>query len=116
MGLVLGCALFPVVLAGLILQMAFFSITGPTVLGLNTVIMALPGVICHYLFRLPVGGRNRTIVYMAGFAAGAMGVMLGALLSSLALVSAGKTFVPLAKIFLSVHLPIALIEGLVTGS
>ena len=50
MGLVLGWAVFPVVLVGLILQMAFFSIGGPTVLGLNTIIMAMPGVICYYLF------------------------------------------------------------------
>ena len=54
MGLVLGWAIFPTVLVGLILQVVFFSIAGPTVLGINTLIMALPGVICHYLFRWTV--------------------------------------------------------------
>ena len=54
MGLVLGWAIFPTVLVGLILQVVFFSIAGPTVLGINTLIMALPGVICHYLFRSTV--------------------------------------------------------------
>jgi len=116
MGLVLGWGVFPVVLVGLILQIAFFSIAGPTVLGLNTLIMALPGVICYYLFRSGVCSSARSTVYAAGFAAGALGVMLGALLSSLALVFAGQRFVVLAEVFLTLHLPVALIEGLVTGS
>ncbi len=85
MGLVLGWAVFPVVLVGLILQLAFFSIGGPTVLGLNTVIMALPGVVCYYLFGAAARGTDRTAVYAAGFAAGALGVVVGALLSSMAL-------------------------------
>jgi cobalt/nickel transport system permease protein len=115
MGLVLGWGIFPVVLVGLILQAAFFSIGGPTVLGLNTVVMALPGVICYYLFGTAVRGTSRTAIYAAGFAAGATGVILGALLSSLALLFADRTFTVLAGIFLAAHLPVALIEGLVTG-
>jgi cobalt/nickel transport system permease protein len=116
MGLVLGWAVFPVVLVGLILQMAFFSIAGPTVLGLNTVVMALPGVICYYLFGAAARGTARTTVYAAGFAAGALGVVLGALLSSSAMLVAGQEYAVLAGIFLASHLPVALIEGLVTAS
>ena len=116
MGLVLGWAVFPVVLVGLILQMAFFSIAGPTVLGLNTVIMALPGVVCYYLFGAAVRGTSRATIYAAGFAAGATGVVLGALLSSSALLFTDRTFTVLAGGFLALHLPVALIEGFVTGS
>ncbi len=116
MGLILGWAVFPVVLAGLILQIVFFSIGGPTVLGLNTVIMALPGVICYYLFRGTVCASRRSTVYAAGFAAGAIGVLLGAVLSSAALLLTDRTFTTVVGVFLSAHLPIALIEGLVTGS
>ena len=116
MGLVLGWAVFPVVLVGLILQMAFFSIGGPTVLGLNTVIMALPGVVCYYLFGAGVRGTDRKTVYAAGFVAGATGVILGALLLSSALLFTDRTFAVLAGVFLASHLPVALIEGLVTGS
>ena len=50
MGLVLGWAVFPTVLVGLTLQAVFFGIAGPTVLGINTLVMALPGVVCYYLF------------------------------------------------------------------
>ena len=116
MGLVLGWAIFPTVLAGLILQMAFFSIAGPTVLGINTLIMALPGVICHYLFRSSMCSNDRWKTFTSGFFAGAGAILLGALLSAVALMAAGKSFVLLAEFFLTVHIPVALIEGLVTGS
>ncbi len=68
MGLVLGWAIFPTVLVSLILQVAFFSIAGPTVLGINTLIMALPGVICHYLFRSSVRSNDRWVIFASGFA------------------------------------------------
>ena len=73
MGLVLGWAIFPTVLVGLILQVVFFSIAGPTVLGINTLIMALPGVICYYLFRWAVCSNRQQVVFAGGFAAGAIG-------------------------------------------
>jgi len=116
MGLVLGWAIFPTVLVSLILQVVFFSIAGPTVLGINTLIMALPGVICYYLYRSPVCSDRQPVVFAAGFAAGLTAIVLGALLSSAALVLAGKPFVVLAQGFLAIHVPVALIEGLVTGS
>jgi cobalt/nickel transport system permease protein len=116
MGLVLGWAVFPVVLVGLILQTAFFSVGGPTVLGLNTVIMALPGVICYYLFRGTACASGRWTIYAAGFSAGAASVILSAVFSSAALLFADRTFLILANVFLALHLPVALIEGLVTGS
>ena len=116
MGLVLGWAIFPTVLVALILQVAFFSIGGPTVLGLNTLIMALPGVICHYLFRSSVCSDRQPVVFASGFAAGAIGIILGALLSFVAMTLAGESFVVLARWFFAFHVPVAGIEGLVTGS
>ncbi len=116
MGLVLGWSIFPTVLVGLILQVVFFSIAGPTVLGINTLIMALPGVICYYLFRSAVCSDRQPVVFAAGFAAGLTAIVLGAMLSSAALVLAGKPFLLLAQGFLALHIPVALIEGLVTGS
>jgi cobalt/nickel transport system permease protein len=116
MGLVLGWVIFPTVLAGLILQIMFVSISGPTVLGINTLIMALPGVICHYLFRSAVRGPQPGVVFTAGFSAGAFALIFGALLSSAALALAGKSLYLLAGGFLAMHLPLAVIEGLVTGS
>ncbi|MBW2633120.1 MAG: cobalt transporter CbiM, partial [Deltaproteobacteria bacterium] len=49
-GLMLGWAAFPAILVALILQAFLFQYGGITVLGVNTVIMALPAVICYYVF------------------------------------------------------------------
>ena len=91
MGLVLGWAVFPTVLVGLILQFVFFSIGGPTVLGVNTLIMALPGVICHYLFRSTVCSNRLPVVFAGGFAAGSIALILGAMLSASALLVVGRS-------------------------
>jgi cobalt/nickel transport system permease protein len=73
-------------------------------------------VICHYLFRSTVRSQDRWQTFASGFLAGAWAILLGALLSSAALTLAGKSFVLLAGVFLTAHIPVALIEGLVTGS
>jgi cobalt/nickel transport system permease protein len=116
LGLVLGWAAFPAVLIALILQAAFFSFGGLTTLGLNTLVMALPAVACHYLFYAPVRNGRESWVFWAGFAAGATGILLGALLTAAALALAGKPFEIIGQVFLAAHLPLAMIEGMVTGS
>jgi cobalt/nickel transport system permease protein len=116
LGLVLGWAAFPAVLVALVLQAAFASVGGPTTLGLNTLIMAVPAVVCHYLFRGLIMSHRPGIVYWAGVAAGTLAILLGALLSTGALLLAGKEFQSLGSLFLMLHLPIALAEGVVTGS
>jgi cobalt/nickel transport system permease protein len=116
MGLVLGWCAFPAVLVALVLQAVMFSIGGPTTLGVNTVIMALPAVMCHYLFRYAVQSRYQPAVFAGGFAAGALGILLGATLNATALSLAATSFEVLAQAVWLWHLPVALIEGLVTGS
>ena len=116
LGLVLGWAAFPAVLVALTLQAVFFSFGGPTTLGVNTLIMALPGVACHYLFRRGVRSRHETVVFAAGFGAGALGIVLGGLLCAGALVAAGSSFAAMGPIVFALHLPVAAAEGLVTGS
>jgi cobalt/nickel transport system permease protein len=116
LGLVLGWAAFPAVLVALILQAVFFSFGGPTTLGLNTVVMALPAVVCYYLFHAIVRNGSEFWVFWAGFAAGATAIILGALLTAAALVSAGKPFEAFGPMVLVGHLPLALIDGFVTGS
>jgi cobalt/nickel transport system permease protein len=116
MGLVLGWSAFPAVLCGLVLQAVFYSPTGLTTLGVNTVIMALPAVACHYLFRPGVRSGRLPLVFIAGFAAGATAILLGVMLSAAALVLAGKEFHTAAGLLLAAHPPVALLEGLVTAN
>lgn len=116
MGLVLGWATFPAVLVGLILQAAFCSPAGLTTLGVNTLVMALPGVVCHYLLRHMARSRRSSTVALAGFAAGALAVVLGGALSAGVLFAAGRGIENLAPVFFAAHLPVALVEGLVTAN
>ena len=116
LGLVLGWAAFPAVLIALVLQAVFFSFGGPTTLGLNTLVMALPGVVCYYLFHSAVRNGSEPWVFAAGFAAGATAIILGASLTAAVLMLAGKQFEVCATMVLVGYLPLVLIEGFVTGS
>jgi cobalt/nickel transport system permease protein len=78
--------------------------------------MALPAVACHYLFYAPVRNGKESWVFAAGFAAGATAILLSALLTATALVLAGKSYEMIGRMFLVANLPLAVIEGLVTGS
>ena len=57
-GLLLGWLCFPSILVALSLQAILFQFGGITVLGINTVNMALPGVICYYLFNRLVNQKR----------------------------------------------------------
>ncbi len=116
LGLVLGWVAFPAVLVALVLQAVFFSFGGPTSLGLNTLIMALPAVVCYYLFHGIVRSGREPWVFVAGFAAGSTSIALGALLAALSLALAGKQFEMAGTMMALGYLPLVLIEGFVTGS
>lgn len=115
-GLVLGWAAFPALLIALLLQAVLFQHGGLLALGVNTLTMALPGVICYYLFRRVVLWRHNGLALAAGFAAGALAVLLAAGWTASALWITGKEFELFAKGVFGVHLGVAVVEGLVTGS
>ncbi len=116
MGLVLGWAAFPAVLIALLLQAVFFSHGGLTSLGVNTLIMALPAVICHYLFRRAVRSRSEAAVFRIGFMVGVTATLLGASLAVGSLLAAGRQFQMAGQILAAAHLPLAVVEGLVTAA
>jgi cobalt/nickel transport system permease protein len=116
-GVMLGWAAFPVILVAVLLQAILFSYGGLTALGLNTIIMAAPAVICHYLFRRAVIVEPDRPALAAGFAAGSAAILMSALLVAVSLSLVGKSeFDSLGKIFAVLQLPLVVIEGLVTAS
>jgi len=115
-GLILGWAAFPALLIALALQAVFFNEGGLGALGINTLTMAFPGVVCHYLFRRAMFWRSDGLAFSAGLGAGAMGVLLASLLTALALFAAGEEFGLFAGFVMAFHLPLAAVEALVTGS
>ncbi len=117
LGLILGWAAFPAVLVALLLQLMMFGVGGgPTTLGINTLAMALPAVVCYYLFHRAAHARSEARTFLAGFAAGAMGALLGATVVSGAMLLSGREFTLLAASAWGMHLLIAPVEGLVTGA
>jgi cobalt/nickel transport system permease protein len=114
-GLLLGWAAFPAVAVGLVLQVLLFGIGGLTTLGVNTVIMALPGVLCHYLFRRIARSGAGAQVFYAGFGAGVLGIVIGATLLAAVLLRTGDGFTTIAGAVFLAHFPVMAVEGFVTG-
>ncbi|MCL4195605.1 MAG: cobalt transporter CbiM [Thermoguttaceae bacterium] len=115
-GLVLGWSAFPAILIALLLQAVLFGHGGLTTLGINTASMALPAVAAGLAFRSLASSRSPLAAALAGIAAGATGVMLGAAAVSLTLILSGRDFRTLAEGFFLLHIPLAAVEGAVTGS
>ncbi len=113
-GLLLGWSCFPSIFIALTLQAILFQFGGITVLGVNTVNMALPGVICYYLFRKPVTHERKGISLASAFACGFLAVFFSAILLALSLVWADESFKAAAELIVAAHLPVMAIEGLIT--
>lgn len=115
MGLFLGWVAFPAILIGLILQAALFQFGGLTSLGVNCLNMALPAVLCFYAFRRGIRSENMTLSMTASFLCGSIAVLLGSLMLALSLVCSGEHFLVVAKVVVMAHLPVMVIEGLITA-
>ncbi len=113
LGIILGWACFPAIVAALLLQTLFFQYGGITVLGVNTLIMAIPAIIAYYLVRpwLNKKGKKRA---WAAFGGGFLAILLSALLLALSLVSSDKGFFESALLILFAHFPLMFIEGFIT--
>lgn len=114
-GVILGWMAFPSILVALALQALIFQFGGFTVLGVNTFIMAMPSVIAFYLFRWVIKRGNSFWTAVAGFFAGISGVGFGVFLLALSLVTTGEAFFSVASFIAMVHLPVLIIEGIITS-
>ena len=115
MGLFLGWAAFPAILVGLIFQALLFQFGGLTSLGVNSLNMALPALICFYAFRGGVRSKNVAISMTASFLCGFGAIFLGGLMVAFSLVFTGEAFLLIAKIVVVTHLPVMVIEGLIAA-
>ena len=113
-GLLLGWAAFPAILVALLLQAVFFQFGGITTLGVNTIIMALPAVICYYLFA-PFLHKDRKYLLLAGFGCGFCAVLFGGVIVGLALMFTEENFLKVAMLVVTAHIPVMIIEGIVTA-
>ncbi|WP_417819893.1 cobalt transporter CbiM [Terasakiella sp.] len=110
-GLILGWTAFPALFVGLLLQALFFGYGGVTVLGVNTVAIALPAVLMHYICRSGIRHSNKKVAMFWGALAGGGSIALTAVLVTLALAITGESFIPAAKLVVLAHTPVMAIEG-----
>jgi len=114
-GIVLGSHAMVAVLMGLTLQAILLQHGGVSTLGVNTCIMGIPALAVGATYRLLGKGQPIRIRVLLASALTIGGVVFSAVVASLALLTAGKSFLPVVIAFLASHIPIALIEALVTG-
>lgn len=110
-GIILGWKSFPSILLALFLQAILFQFGGLTTLGVNTTNMAIPAVISYYLFK-PFLKKN---YFITGFLSGFFSIVFSSLLVCFSLYITEKHFLNLAKTIFIANLPIAIIEGIITG-
>jgi len=113
-GVLLGWAVFPAILVALTFQAILFQFGGITTLGVNTFNMAFPAIICFYLFNRGVRCENNFIALTLAFACGFLSVLLSGIIVAVALVFTGEPFMKIAKLILMAHLPIMILEGVLT--
>ena len=114
-GVLLGWSAFPAILVALTLQGLLFQFGGITTLGVNTFNMAFPAIICFYLFNRGVRGKNNFVALGLAFVCGFLAVLLSGVMVAAALVFTGESFLQVAKLVLIAHLPVMILEGVLTA-
>lgn len=115
LGMLLGWAAFPAILAALFMQAMLFQYGGLTTLGLNAACMGYGAILAWKLFCTLLGLRqDRNGLRLAAFAAGFLGVGLAALFTAAALALSDGSFWLAARLLFLAHLPVMLVEGLIT--
>ena len=115
-GLALGWTAFPALLIALLLQAVFFGYGGLVVLGVNTLNIALPAVIMGLSFRHLIQVSEPKRAAILGGVVGAGSVILTAIMVAASLALTGDGFLVAAKLSLLSHIPVIVIEALVTAA
>lgn len=113
-GILLGWAAFPVILIALTLQAVLFQYGGLTTLGVNTFNMAVPAILCWLLFNKMVHSDKSGLTAAGSFLSGFTAIFLASLFMGLSLYMSGDSFLNVAKVIVAAHLPVMVIEGLMT--
>ena len=113
-GLLLGWGALTVVTVGLLLQALFIGFGGLTVLGVNISIMALPGAIMGVFGRKWIKQASVKKRPWIGSLIGGGTILISAILLYVTLATTHTAFIPLAKLVFLGHIPIAIVEGIIS--
>lgn len=114
LGVLLGWAAFPAILIALALQGVLFQYGGLTSLGVNTFNMAMPAVVFYLVCGPLVRNTSPATAAAGSFLAGFGAVLLAGLFTGLSLFFTGESFLTAAQAIVAAHLPVMVVEGLVT--
>ncbi len=113
-GAMLGPSAFLSIALGLLLQSLLFQFGGLTALGANALMMGLPAIACGWFFQ-SFRGQTRIRQAIIGGLTGALGTTLAAIALAGLLTTGGEDFLGIAKIALLAHVPVIIIEGVISG-
>ncbi|MBI1389166.1 MAG: cobalamin biosynthesis protein CbiM [bacterium] len=113
-GVVLGRRAFLAFPVGLALQAMLLGHGGVTTIGVNSCIFGVPALISWQVYERGSVLAPRWRAAIGGFCGGAS-VLLSGVILTLILCSLGEEFFYVASFALLAHIPVAVIEGLVTG-
>ena len=112
--LLLGWPAFPAILVGLSLEAILFQFGGITTLGINTFNMAFPAIVIGFVCRRKINSPSYMTRATAEFTAGAGSILVSAVLVGISLAATGEAFKAVAWIIIAAHLPVMIVEGVVT--
>jgi len=114
-GIILGWGAYLSILVGLTLQALLFQHGGVTTIGVNSFTIGVGALAAFGVFklrgRIPIKHQD----FIFGFLAGAIGVVVGLIALSICLLTSGEEFTAVVKLAVVTHLPVIIVEGLVTG-
>ncbi|MEA3488667.1 MAG: cobalt transporter CbiM [Euryarchaeota archaeon] len=121
-GVILGIFAFPAIFIGVVLQTVLFQHGGITTIGVNTANMGISALIAYCIFKWgnKVGMtlmKKELSVWIFGALAGGVGVFLAVIFTAFSLVlSNEEAFFAIAIAFTVTHIPIIIMEAIITGS
>ncbi|HIP29442.1 MAG TPA: cobalt transporter CbiM [Sulfurospirillum arcachonense] len=111
-GAILGVRAFIAIFIALLLQGVLFGYGGISTLGINTLNLALPSLLGWYILSLHV--KSISLKKVQYFLVGFTSVFVSALFLSITLALNGESFIDAAKVAFLAHIPVMLIEGVIT--
>jgi cobalt/nickel transport system permease protein len=100
---------------GLLLHAVFFGFGGLTVLGINALNIAFPAVLAGLLFRPMIGRGSPISGAIWGGLGGAFAIAATTAMVAVSLAMSGDAFIPAAKLVFLAHIPVMVIEAVLTG-
>jgi cobalt/nickel transport system permease protein len=117
-GLLMGWLAFPVIFVALVLQALLFSFGGFAVLGANTLLLAAPAVLAHFVLRPFIAGsvQSQRKLMLLGSLAAIIGIGGATLIASAMLWSVGQqTLLNLIVLFSAAQVPVLVIDAIVSA-